>query len=83
MRVARSTCLLPLVASVLLLALAGCGALENMQRANEQAENPSASVGEAAGCGWQCLEWGQNCVVDARGIQKCARECKSFREVCE
>ena len=37
----------------------------------------------ATDCPWECANWGDNCMVDARGVQKCMRECRDFRRVCE
>ena len=33
-------------------------------------------------CPWECVTWGENCMVDPRGVRKCMRECRDFRRVC-
>ena len=33
-------------------------------------------------CPWECVTWGESCVVDPRGVRKCMRECRDFRRVC-
>ena len=42
-----------------------------------------AATDKAPKCYHGCLNWGQMCNVDPRGVYKCQRRCEKFGEICE
>ena len=77
----------PLVMLVLALAATVVGAADiNTPKTGSEADAaaPAApSAEQAPKCYNGCLNWGQMCNIDPRGVYKCQRRCEKFGEICE
>ena len=91
-RSARLLCIAPRVVALLLLAAFPLAVLAEDLDApqNDTAVNapaatvtPPAPAEKAPKCYNGCLNWGQMCNVDPRGVYKCQRRCEKFGEICE
>ena len=79
-RVSLSSLLTSAVFVFCCAALGACGTYQAMQEANEHAVEPGKA---SQGCQLQCMNWGESCEVDARGVRVCARRCTDLKNVCE
>ena len=79
-----------LLCGAMVLAFASNGSLAadlNTPKTGAEVDAPmpaaAAAPAKAPKCYNGCINWGQMCNVDPRGVYKCQRRCEQFGEICE
>lgn len=45
-------------------------------------DQPSGKRAEDQRCMKVCIRWGEDCIIDNRGVRRCQRSCQEFGEQC-